>query len=164
MSSQRGMVNLTTPTTTQEHTLGALHVSETGDHYRYMQADGAVTSYHLYNYTADDWQIDAIATETSNPSDTDLIPTCVWDQSATALADNEYAWVFVGPGTFTCTAEAGGALAVNEIVYLDGETAGTLSATAGPCFVPGVVALAAISAAATGSIYATHGLYLEDTA
>ena len=163
MSGQLLKVNYA-PSSTQEHALGSLHVDAAGNHYRYMQADGAVTSYHLYNYTADDWQIDAIATETSNPADTDLIQCCVWDKSATALADNEYAWVFVGPGTFTITAEAGGALAVDEIVYLDGETAGTLSATAGPCFAPGVQALEAITAGATGSAVCAHALYLQDTA
>lgn len=161
MSTDKGMVWLDRGTTDAKSALGELYIDADGNHYRYMQADGAVTSYQLYNYNPITWQIDALADAGVNPADTNSTPICVWDGSSTALADDEYAWVKVGPGQMTLQNDASGAIAANEIIYLSA-TAGRVTNVATAGLVRGLNAYAAISGDATGTFYATIPLYAED--
>ena len=152
-----------TGTTDQRSELGELYVDKQGNHYRYMQADGAVTSYLVYQYVPGTWQITDLADGGANPADTNTIPCCVWDGSATALADNEYAWVFVGPGEFTATNDSSGSILAEEIVYLSA-TAGDVTnvATAGTLSGSSVSSQATILADATGTFYCPTGLFSVD--
>lgn len=152
-----------TGSATQEAALGEIYTSKTGQVYRYMQADGAVTSYQAYQYVPGTWQITDLADGGVNPADTNSIPVCVWDGSATALADDEFAWVFVGPGEFTATNDSSGSILAEEIVYLSA-TAGDLTniATAGTLSGSSVTASATILADATGTFYAPTGLFATD--
>lgn len=159
MSSQLTNVDLTLSGATQLFTLGALHVTHTGNHYRYMQADGSVTSYSPYNYIAGTWQIDALIDLAVNPATAESVPFCVWDGSATAISDNHYAWVFVGPGTFTATIDGSSATA-KAIVY-GHATAGLSSTTASALLFNGVTVPVTI-AAATGTLYASGPLWAVD--
>lgn len=143
--------------------LGTLYIDEDGNHYRYAQADGAVTALQVYDLIQGTWQINAQADATVNPADAHVAHLCVWDQSSTALADNECAWVFVGPGAFTCLTDATGVAGANDIVYVSA-TAGTLSSGATTLFIPGVHTVAAITGAASGTFYAAHQLYAVDAA
>jgi len=150
-------------TTDQRSALGELYIDKQGNHYRYMQADGAVTSYDVYNFVPSTWQIDAVADATVNPADAHIVPLCVWDGSATALADNEYAWVFVGPGLFTADTDATGVAGIGDEISISA-TAGKLSSGATAALLPGVYATAVIAASATGVFYASIPLYCVDTA
>lgn len=148
---------------TQEAQLGELYVDKMGNHYRYMQADGEVTAYDVYSYVPGTWQIDASADAAVNPADAHNVPVCVWDGSATALADNEFAWVFVGPGLFTADTDTTGVAGANDIIYVSA-TAGKLSSGATAAFLAGVSTTAAITGEATGTFYAAHGLTVVDAA
>lgn len=158
--NQAAAVNLTEASTTQYFGLGTLHVTEDGDHYRYMQADGAVTAFDVFNYVPGTWQVDALADAAVNPADAHVIPACV---PQIAAADDEYLWVFVGPGEFTADTDATGVAGANDIVYVSA-TAGKLSSNATAALIPGVLATAAISATETGTLYATIPLYVVDAA
>jgi hypothetical protein len=163
MTGSKAMMITDTGTTDQRAELGELYIDKAGNHYRYMQADGAVTSYDVYSYVPGTWQIDAVADATVNPADAHLVALCVWDGSATALADNEYAWVFVGPGLFTADTDATGVAGANDEISVSA-TAGKLSSGATAALVPGVHTTAAITGLATGTFYATLPLYTVDTA
>lgn len=141
--------------------LGQLYIDNDGNHYRYMQADGSVTSYSPYSYTAGTWQIDAPMDLGVTPVTAGTCPLCVWDGSATAITDNYYAWVFVGPGSFTATID-GSAATAGAIVY-GHATAGLISTTASALLLNGVTVPVTI-AAATGTLYASTGLYAVDLA
>ena len=153
------MVILDQGTTDQRHELGELYVTKSGNHYRYMQADGAVTSYNLYTYVPGTWQIANPLDLGVDPADSESTPVCVWDGSATALADNEYAWVFVGPGLFTATTAA--AVAADAICY-GHATAGLIDDAATALLLRGVHAHTAIGSATTGEFYAALPLYATD--
>ena len=156
MSSQRIAVEIGVAHTTPKHGLGELHIDEEGNHYRYMQADGAVTKDLLYNYVPGTWQIDSVIKLAVNPADGKRVPCCV---SPVNLADDEYAWVFVGPGAVTLT--AAGAVAASAVIYgVNGN--GTVDDAATACLLPGLTLPAAISSAGTGTFYATQPLVAED--
>lgn len=159
MSHQILTANLAKRSTAQEFALGTLYISPLGNHYRYMQADGAVTAYHLYSYIPGTYQIDELIDVSVNPTDGQSVLCCVWDGSATAMADNEYAWVFVGPGSFTGTAAE--ALDADDIIY-GHTTAGQLSDTASVLILNGVTCPAAVSNGATGTFYAAAALWCTD--
>ena len=74
MTKQLLKVNLTTATTTQEHTLGAVHCTPEGDEYMYLQADGAVTKDLLYSYDPTSFQIE-------DPLEVAVIPLTATQQS-----------------------------------------------------------------------------------
>lgn len=156
-------VDLTKIHTRADYDLGQIYEKPDGTRYRFAQADGAVTAYDVYNLVPGTWQIDAQADAAVNPADAHLIHACVWEQSATALADNEYAWVFVGPGSFTADTDATGVAGANDIVYVSA-TAGKLSSGATAAFLPGVHTTAVIDASATGTFYAATQLYVVDAA
>lgn len=157
----QAMQILNTGTTDQRAELGELYIDKAGNHYRYMQADGPVTAYQLYDYVPGTWQINALADAFGNPPDTNGAPLCVWDGSSTALADNEYAWVKVGPGLMTLQNDSSGAIAANEILYLSA-TAGRVTNVATAGLLRGVHAFGAVSGNATGTFYATTPLHSED--
>lgn len=159
--TSHAMQILNTGTTDRRHELGELYIDKMGNHYRYMQADGAVNAYQLYNYNPITWQIDALADAAVNPADTNGAPLCVWDGSSTALADDEYAWVKVGPGQLTLQNDASGAIAANEILYLSA-TAGRVTNVATAGLLRGVHAFGAVSGDATGTFFATLPLHSED--
>jgi len=159
MSQQIATVDLAQRDTTPKFPLGRLYIDENGNHYRYCQADGAVTSYLLYSLVPGTWQIDELIDVSVNPTDGQSVHGCVWDGSSTALADNEYAWVFVGPGKFTCT--TGEAIDADDICY-GHTTAGTIADTASVLILNGVVAPAAIGSGETGSFYAAAQLWITD--
>ena len=149
--------------TNPKHSLGDVHVTHDGSTYIYAQADGAVTAYDVYNLVPGTWQIDAQADAAVNPADAHNIFLCVWDGSSTALADNEYAWVFVGPGSFTADTDSTGVAGANDIVYVSA-TAGKLSSGATAAILPGVHATAAITGDATGTFYAAERMQVVDAA
>lgn len=163
MSKQNIAIDLTAIDTTPTAGLGELHIDKDGNHYRYAQADGAVTAYDVYDIVPGTWQINAQADAAVNPADAHLAHGCVWDGSSTALADDEYAWVFVGPGSFTADTDATGVAGANDIIYVSA-TAGKLSSGATAAFIPGVLATAAITGLATGTFYAATQLYIVDAA
>ncbi len=141
------------------YTLGQLYVSPLGNHYRYLQADGAVTAYLFYNWIPDTYQVDAPLEVAVNPADSTGVPLCVWDGSATALADNEYAWFFVGPGKFTATSTA--SIVAKAILY-GHATVGKFDDTASACLLKGVTAPALFGSGTTGTLRAAYPLYAED--
>lgn len=159
MSGQINVVDLAQIDTVAKFPLGTLHVSSLGNHYRYMQADGAVVAKNLYSYIANTWQIDAPIDLGVTPADTESVPVCVFDGSDTALADNEYAWVFVGPGVFTTI--TAGAVGADAICY-GHATAGLIDDAATACLLRGVTAPAAITGAEAGTFYAVSELYAVD--
>ena len=155
-----------TPTLSQIDTaplfvLGQKYEDKLGNHYRYMQADGSVTAYEPYSYTAGTWQIDAPMDLAVTPATAGVVQLCVWDGSSTAIADNYYAWVFVGPGTFTAKID-GSAATAGAIVY-GHATAGLISTTASALLLNGVSVPVTI-AAATGTLYSAGGLHAIDLA
>lgn len=159
--SQRFAAILTQIDSTPTAKLGQLYVDDEGNHYRYMQADGSVTAYEPYSYTAGTWQIDAPMDLTVTPATAESKPLCVWDGSATAITDNYYAWVFVGPGLFTAKID-GSAATAGAIVY-GHATAGLTSTTASALLLNGVTVPVTI-AAATGTLFAATGLWAVDIA
>lgn len=161
MSQQILAIDLTQIDVTPTANLGQIYIDKNGNKYRYMQADGAVTAYEPYSYTAGTWQIDAPMDLTVTPATGGTCPLCVWDGKSTALADNEYAWVFIGPGTFTAKID-GSAATAGAIVY-GHATAGLTSTTASALLLNGVAVPVTI-AAATGTLYATTELWAVDLA
>jgi hypothetical protein len=159
MSQQIIAPDLTKIDTKQQFNLGDTHVKPDGSTYRYMQADGAVTAKNLYSYTPGTWQIDAPVDVGVTPADAKGCPVCVWDGSNTALGDNEYAWVFVGPGTFTTI--TAGDVGAAAICY-GHATAGLIDDAATAILLKGVTAPAAITGAVAGTFYAALPLYAED--
>lgn len=159
MSGQLAKVDLAAIDSVAQFPLGALHVTNDGRHLRYMQADGSVTAYNLYSYIAGTWQIDAPIDLAATPADGESVPVCVWDGSSTAITDDYFAWVFVGPGTFTTTTAA--AVAADAICY-GHATAGLIDDAATACLLRGVAATAAIGSATTGTFYASLGMYATD--
>lgn len=161
MSKQVLGVDLSQIDSTAQHGLGDLHITPDGDHYRYMQADGSVTAYNLYTYIPGTWQIAEPVDLTVDPANAESVPVCVWDGSSTAITDNYFAWVFVGPGTFTTT--TAGDVAAQAICY-GHATAGLIDDAATALLLPGVHAPTAITGATTGTFYAAHELYATDLA
>lgn len=158
MSLQKTAVQLGVQSATPLHALGELHIDSAGNHYRYMQADGAVTANVLYSYVPGTWQIDAPIKLAVEPADGKQVFACA---SSVAVTDNYYAWVFVGPGTVTLT--TAGNVAVDVMIY--GVNAdGTVDDAVTNCVIPGLGAVAAITGATTGSFYAPHALYAYDAA
>lgn len=156
-------VDLTRIDTEKKYELGQLYVDKLGNTYRYMQADGTVLPNELMSFIAGTWQIDAQLDSTVTPADTESVPACVWNGSSTSIGDNEYAFVFVGPGLFT--SKVAGNVAADAIVYVT-TTAGQIDDSATACLLPGVRAPAAITASAgeTGQFYVSHELYATDLA
>ena len=160
MGKQNDGVNLTETTSKQYHSLGDVHETDAGDVYIYAQADGAVTAYDVYNLIPGTWQIDAAADAGVNPANASNIHACA---PQVTFADDEYGWVFVGPGEFTADTDATGVAGANDIIYVSA-TAGKLSSGATAAFVPGVHTTAAITGAATGTFYAAERLQVVDAA
>ena len=158
MSSQRLKVQLGVASDTQEHGLGELHVTEDGRHFRYMQADGAVVADTLYNYVAGTWQIDAQIDLGVNPATAETKPLCA---SSVTLTDNQYTWVFVGPGEVTLTTAA--AVAADAIIY-GHATAGLVDDAATALLIDGLSAQTLIGSATTGTFYAARPLQGLDLA
>lgn len=159
MSQQKTFVNLTAIDTTPQHTLGELYIDSKGNHYRYLQADGAVVAKNLYSFVPGTWQIDAPLDVGTTPGDGESVPLCVWDGSDTDLADEEYAWVFVGPGTFSTITAAG--VTAKAICY-GHATAGLIDDAATATLLRGVHAPTTIGSATEGTFYAAHELYATD--
>lgn len=159
MSGQLLGVDLTRIDSEAKHTLGSLHISKNGSHYRYMQADGSVTAYNFYTYIPGTWQIAEPMDLGVDPADAESVPVCVWDGSSTAITDNYYAWVFVGPGLFRATTAA--AVAAQAIIY-GHATAGLVDDAATALLLKGVHAPTAIGSATTGQFYAALPMYAED--
>ena len=156
MSIQRKAAEIGVAHTTPQARLGELYVDDDGNHYRYMQADGAVTANVLYSYVPVTWQIDAPIKLAVEPANGKQVFCCA---SPVTLADNEYAWVFVGPGVVTLT--TAGNVAVDVAIF--GVNAdGTVDDAITTCVIPGLTAVAAITGATTGSFYAPHALYAYD--
>lgn len=143
--------------TVPQFTLGSEFKDAVGNTYVYMQADGAVTTALFYVYDETTWQIEDQIDLTNFPADTKTQPLCV---SPVTLADNEYAWVIVGPHNgFTATSAE--ALDVDDVLY-GHATAGTLADTASALFVPMVTVRTAIGSATTGTFVAMSRMYAYD--
>lgn len=156
MSKQLTAVELGVQHEDPQFNLGELYIDELGNHYRYMQADGAVTANVLYSYVPVTWQIDAPIKLAVEPANGKQVFCCA---SSVAITDNYYAWVFVGPGVVTLT--TAGNVAVDVAIF--GVNAdGTVDDAITTCVIPGLTAVAAITGATTGSFYAPHALYAYD--
>lgn len=148
--------------TTQRHALGAIHVvpasgTTPAAHYMYLQADGAVTKDLLYNYDMATGQIEDQADATNFPQDAENAVLCV---SPVTLADNEFAWVFIGPGGITLTTDSNGATA-EAILYVSA-TAGTVSSTATAALLKTAHCQTTITGGATGTVYFAGRIWSED--
>lgn len=157
MTAQKIGVKLNTVYTTQDFNLGDTHVTPEGNTYVFMQADGAVTKELFYCYDETTWQVEDALDLTVDPADTKTKPLCV---STVTLADNEYAWVIVGPHN-GFTANSAEALDADDVLY-GHATAGTLADTASALFVPMVSVRAAIGSATTGTFVAMARMYAYD--
>ena len=157
MTAQKRGAKLATVYTTQEFGLGETHVAPDGSVYMFMQADGAVTKELFYTYDEATFQIEDPLEVAVHPADTKTKPLCV---SQVTLADNEYAWVIVGPHS-GFTANAAEAVDADDVLY-GHATAGKLGDTASACFVPQVTVTAAIGSATTGTFVATAKMYAYD--
>lgn len=160
MSGQLVGINLGTAHTTPEAALGTLHVDASGNHFMYLQADGAVTTALLYNYVISTGQIADQIDSTVQPADVESVLGCV---SPVTLADNEYVWAFVGPGQVTLTTDATGVAAIDAIIYVSA-TAGTVSSGATATLLKGASSDAVIAGGATGTIRFATRIWSEDLA
>lgn len=157
MSGQLLGVKLGVAYTTNDHGLGATHVTPEGNTYVFMQADGAVTTALFYTYDETTWQIENLLELAVDPATTKAKPLCV---SPVTLADNQYAWVIVGPHNgFTATSAE--ALDVDDVLY-GHATAGTLADTSSACVVPNVTVRTAIGSATTGTFVAMDRMFAYD--
>lgn len=156
MSKQLTAVDLNVQDASPKFNLGELHIDEDGNHYRYMQADGAVAANLLYSYRPVTWQIDAPIKLNVVPAATGAVPCCA---SKIAITDNYYAWVFVGPGTVTLT--TAGNVAKDVPIYgVNGD--GTVDDAATGIILNGLTCPVAITGATTGLFYACYGLCAVD--
>lgn len=158
MSNQIVGAKLDIAYTRQEFTLGALYNHPTRGTFMFLQADGAVIADTPYTYDEATFQIEDKADVGVLPLDTGSVAICV---SPVALADNEYAWVFVGPGYFNAITDATGVTAAQLITYISA-TVGTLTSGATAALLKGVSTEAVIAGGATGTFYAKGRLYSED--
>lgn len=157
MTKQFAKARLGVVYTANEHGLGALHVDPaTYTTYMFMQADGAVTKELFYVYDDSTFQIEDPLELAVNPADGKVKAVCV---SPVTLADNEYAWVAVGPGSFV--ANSAEALDVDDILY-GHATAGKVADTISACLLPGVTVQTAIGSATTGTFQAIGRMYAQD--
>jgi len=140
-------------------TLGELFIDNLENFSRYMQADGAVTAKNMYSYIASTWQIDAPLDLTVTPATAESVPACCFDGSSTAITDDYYAWVFVGPGVFTTTTAASVAA---DAELFGHATAGLVDDASTALLLRGIAAISLIGSATTGDFYACHGMYAVD--
>lgn len=158
MGGQQAGVLLSTALTTQDHKLGAIHITPDGTHLMFLQADGAVLAGQPYSYDASTFQIEDLADAAVVPANLETVPICV---SPMALADNEYGWVVVGPGSFSCLTDATGVTAAGLLCYISA-TVGTLTSGATAAILQGVRTEAVITGGASGTFYATVRMYAQD--
>jgi hypothetical protein len=145
--------------TTPQAAVGTIHVDKPSNNtYMYLQADGAVDANKPYSYDNATGQIEDIADAAVVPADTESTPICV---PGFAMADNEYGWIMVGPGSFTCTTDATGVVAANDTIHISA-TVGTLSSGVTAALLVGVNATAIIAGAASGTFYATNRMWAQD--
>lgn len=145
--------------TTPQTLLGDEHYDpSTGKTYMYMQADGAVIADTPYTYDAASFQIEDKADAGVLPVDGGSVPICF---TSFALADNDFAWVFVGPGPFNSVTDATGVTAAQLATHISA-TVGTLSSGVTAALLKGVRSEAVIAAGATGTFYASNRLFAED--
>ena len=158
MSIQRVAAELGVQHATPQARLGELYVDDDGNHFRYMQADGAVVADLLYSYRPGTWQIEDYIVLATTPATAECVPCCA---SPIAITDNYYAWVFVGPGTVTLT--TAGDVAADAIIYgVAGN--GTVDDAAVALLLDGLTCPAAITGATTGTFYAVKPLAALDLA
>jgi len=155
MTLQRRTIDITKEEATAQFQLGELHISPTGQHYRYMQADGVTVAANFMSYRPNTWQIEELMDLTVTPADSEGAPICV---PALAMTDNYYAWVFVGPGTFTGTAAEE---CVADAILYGHATAGGIGDTASALLLRGVTAPVTVTTG-TGTFYASQPMYAED--
>jgi hypothetical protein len=156
MTIQKTAVEIGVAHQTPKHALGELHIDKSGNHYRYMQADGAVVANLLYSYRPVTWQIEEYIKLATDPADAEVMCACA---SPVAIADDYYAWVFVGPGTVTLT--TAGNVAADAIVYgVNGN--GTVDDAATALLLKGLTCPVAIVGATTGSFFAALPLFATD--
>lgn len=162
MSKQHTAVDVTKESSVALHTPGSLHVDELGNHYRYLQANGAKVANNLYSWHpstgtgSTSYQVEDIADAGVTPADGELVPVCC---PQIAMTDNYYAWVFVGPGD--CTATSGDAVAVDTKLYVHA-TAGAFTDGATAALLRGCSVPVAFGSATTGVLHAAHEMYAED--
>lgn len=158
MSLNKPTVDITKEEATPQFALGELYVDRKGNHFRYMQADGAVVANLLYSYRPVTWQIEEYIKLATDPATAEVMCACA---SPIAITDNYYAWVFVGPGQVTLT--TAGNVAADAIIYgVNGN--GTVDDAATACLLDGLTCPAAITGATTGTFYANRPLQAIDLA
>lgn len=112
-------VDIDNVSTTQQFALGTVIQTTAGAYYKYVQADGAKTQYFVYAIDHAG-QLGAGVTQTTD----DTAPLLLGiPQQATSFADNEYGWVFVGPGAARVRVLA--SCAIDVLIYTTA-TAGAL--------------------------------------
>lgn len=156
MGLNKPTVDLTKEDEVRQFNLGELYIDETGNHYRYLQADGVTVANTVYNINLALWEIDAQIDVGVNPADAGSVACCV---PLLTMTDDYFAWCFVGPGVVTLTTAA--AVAVEVPIY-GHATAGLVDDAATALLLRGLHAVSAIASATTGSFYAATGLYAVD--
>lgn len=119
-------VNFESTTTTAVFALGEKCEDSGGGSWVYVQANGAITQYDAVKIDHD-FQIVPITTAISGSEPTDV------GLAQVAFADNEYGWVFEGPGGGTgigIKVRVLASCATDVKLYTNASTAGTLDDTA----------------------------------
>lgn len=157
MTKQSVAVNLSANDEIPRNTLGQLHVTPDGSHFRYMKCDATGASANLlYTFDVDTWTLDAALTTTVAAAG-ESHSLCV---THVALTANYYGWVFVGPGREIFT--SAGAITAQKALYTSA-TAGKIDDTyTGHIRIPGLTAYDAFASAVTGYCYASCGLYVAN--
>lgn len=138
--------------------LGSLHIDPEGNHFRFLQAEGAVTKQLLYTVDQELFQIDDLIDEAVEPAANEGKAGCI---TQVTLADNEFVWAFVGPGYFTGTADGGG-VAADALCYAS-TTAGAIGTTAVGLILRGITAQSAVTASQTGTFVASLPIHAVDS-
>lgn len=155
MSGQITNVDLTKAETTAQFPLGSVHVKPTGEVYKYMQADGAVTKDLLYTYDENNQILDGLTTTIAASGK--IFMLCI---SPVTLADNEYCWVFIGGGSVTLNTAA--AVAANAKIYTTATAGKVDDDNSGTVLIPGLTNPTAIGSATTGTFIAPGRLYVSN--
>jgi len=163
MTKQHTAVNLQSQDTVQQFRLGALHIDELGNHYRYFKnyTTGALTAYLLYTYDPDTWTISDALTTTVAASG-EVHPLCcpqVAVSQGTSSA-SYWAWMFVGPGRATFTSAA--AITAQAKIFTTATAGKVDDNSSSTVLIPGLITYDAFASAVTGICKASNELYVSN--
>ena len=155
MSNQIQSVDLTASSTTPLFVLGQKYIDQTGNEYKYLKANTAVSANLLYTY--DEGSLVQSGLTTTVAASGKVYPLCA---SGIAVASGSYGWFFTGPGVFTLTTD--GATAAAAKIYTTATAGKVDDVSAGTVLIPGLSAPTAIGSATTGTFVAAVGMYVSN--